>query len=235
MRNPIKKILKPFLDIGIGFFKRVHSSISETKTEEWFKHQGRLPYSKKNDKNLRYKYNLNENSIVFDLGGYRGQWTSDIFSMYCCSIYIFEPVQEYAQIIKERFERNKKVKNFGFGIGGKNEKIPIILDDDGSSYYKTKGKTEEVPLRDIMEIISENNIEKIDLIKINIEGGEYEVLSRLIQADYIKNIKNIQVQFHDLIEDAQKKRKNIQNKLSETHNLTYNYPWVWENWRIKDI
>ena len=31
------------------------------------------------DKTYRLDYNLNENSVVFDLGGYEGQWASDIF------------------------------------------------------------------------------------------------------------------------------------------------------------
>ena len=44
----------------------------------WFKIQG--------DKTLRLNYNLNDASLVFDLGGYEGQWSSDIFSKYCCFI-----------------------------------------------------------------------------------------------------------------------------------------------------
>ena len=42
---------------------------------------------KKDDaEKLRLDYNLNENSVVFDLGGYEVQWASDIFSKYLSSI-----------------------------------------------------------------------------------------------------------------------------------------------------
>ena len=38
----------------------------------WIKHQG--------DKTHRLNYDLNEHSLVFDIGGYEGQWANDIFS-----------------------------------------------------------------------------------------------------------------------------------------------------------
>ena len=46
-------------------------------------------YDDNGDKTHRLNYDLDENAIVFDLGGYEGQWSSDIFSKYCCHIYIF--------------------------------------------------------------------------------------------------------------------------------------------------
>src|SRR6478609_5702767 len=49
---------------------------------------------------------LNDKSIVFDLGGYEGQWTSDIYSRYNCHVYVFEPVREFYEIIKNRFKNN---------------------------------------------------------------------------------------------------------------------------------
>ena len=39
-------------------------------------------------------------------------------------------------------------------------------------------------------------------MKINIEGGEYELLERLIAADLIRKIDDIQVQFHNFVPDA---------------------------------
>jgi hypothetical protein len=40
----------------------------------------------------RYIYDLDENSIVFDLGAYKGEWSSQIYAMYSPKIYLFEPV-----------------------------------------------------------------------------------------------------------------------------------------------
>jgi len=40
---------------------------------------------KKNNFRTNYPA-MNSNSIVFDLGGYRGQWSSDIYAKYKCKI-----------------------------------------------------------------------------------------------------------------------------------------------------
>ena len=55
----------------------------------------------------------------------------------------------------------------------------------------------------------------------------------IIQSDIIHSIVDIQVQFHDFIPNAQERRRAIQEALSATHELTYQYEFVWENWRKK--
>lgn len=39
-------------------------------------------------------------------------------------------------------------------------------------------------------------IDDIGLMKINIEGGEYELLERMIELGIINKVKDIQIQFH---------------------------------------
>ena len=70
-------------------------------------------------------------------------------------------------------------------------------------------------------------------MKINIEGGEFSVLPNLIENNNISNINNLQVQFHNFIDDAENLRAKIRNDLSQTHELTYDYFFVWENWEKK--
>ena len=78
-----------------------------------------------------------------------------------------------------------------------------------------------------------NGIGEIDLMKINIEGGEYEFLEYLLDTGLAVKIKNVQVQFHDFVPNAETRTKSIQERLSQTHSLTYQYEFVWENWRVK--
>ena len=78
--------------------------------------------------------------------------------------------------------------------------------------------------------------QKIDLMSINIEGGEYELLDRIIEIGMINNIVNIQVQFHQWYPSYKQSdllRKSLQDRLSITHKLTYCYDFVWEDWQIK--
>ena len=78
-----------------------------------------------------------------------------------------------------------------------------------------------------------NNIKKIDLLKLNIEGSEYDVLEKLLNDGKIDIIENIQVQFHTFIDNCVDRRNNIREKLKNTHIETYCYEFVWENWKKK--
>lgn len=195
--------------------------------QRWFADNG--------DKTRRLDYNLDQDSVVFDLGGYEGQFASDIFSRFLCSVYIFEPMSDKIKFIKNRFNKNKSIQIFPFAVSNITKNAKITLNEDSSSIYKTFGKnmTENIQLVDIVDFINKNNIHKIDLMKINIEGSEYDLLDHLIKNDKVKIIDNIQVQFHDIIPMAESRMKKIQNELLKTHDLTWQYYFVWENWKRK--
>ncbi len=182
-------------------------------------------------------YNLSENSIVFDLGGYQGNWTNDIYNKYRCNIIVFEPVLSFYKNIKKRFEFNDKIKIYNCGLSNTNKNTKIFLNKDASTVFDEgkQGKNlgfEIITLVDIIDVIKKHNIQKIDLMKINIEGGEYEVLPRLIDSDYVKLCKNLQIQFHRFVKNAESMRNDIRLALTRTHHLTYDYPWIYENWEL---
>src|ERR1700682_919347 len=52
-------------------------------------------YQADGDRTLLVDYPLNQDSVVFDIGGYRGDWSQKIADLYDCHIYIFEPVSEF--------------------------------------------------------------------------------------------------------------------------------------------
>lgn len=180
---------------------------------------------------LNYEYDLNSDSVVFDLGGHIGLFSEKIIEKFDCYVYIFEPVKEYVDILKNKFSKNKKVKIFDFWLSStsKKEDIYVVgsLGEWTSIYQKSDNKI-TIDLIDIEEFLDKEKIDKIDLFSINIEWGEYDVIPRLIETWYIKIIQNIQIQFHDFIDQADQKRKNILGKLNKTHKIKYSYPFVWE-------
>lgn len=193
-----------------------------------------LPWIRDNgDKTHRLQYDLSEQSLVIDIGGYEGQWASDIFSMYCCQIHIFEPVPEYAQNIKRRFERNSHISVHKFGLASNDTITSIAVTGDSSSRYKNGGEMVSIQLMMASKFFEESNISSVDLMKINIEGGEYDLLEHLISTNLVKNIRNLQIQFHDFFPDAKERMRKIQDALQRTHRLTYQYEFVWENWVVK--
>lgn len=161
------------------------------------------------DETLRLDYDLDQDSIVFDLGGYKGQWSSDIFSRYCCFIHCFEPVGVFADNIDRRFAQNRRIVVHRFALSNDNGKAMISHDRDSSSIFRGKGK-EESRLVKATDFMKENNICRIDLMKLNIEGSEYDLLEHLIETGFVKNIINPQIQFHDFIPNARERMNNIQ-------------------------
>ena len=184
------------------------------------------------DKSHLINHNLGEESLVFDLGGFVGDWSKKIFDKYKCTIHIFEPVNKFYTHIKENLISEKIIVNH-FGLAERTFKTDIYINDESSSIYKKGTKSENIQLIDFMDYINEKQIAKIDLLKINIEGAEYDLLEYVIQTGYVTNIVNIQVQFHDFFSNSEKRMKNIQSKLNKTHELTYQYPFIWENWQLK--
>ena len=190
--------------------------------------------SDRGDEILRLNYNLNKESIVIDAGGYKGEWSEKIYQKYGCKIFIFEPIKKYFDLVSEKFKNNNNIKVFNFGISNESKELEIYHSDDASSVFLKTEFSEKIKLENFIEFIKLKNISEIDLMKINIEGGEYELLDEILKQNIQNKIKNIQVQFHRFIPDCIEKRNNIRNALSKTHNLTYDYEFVWENWKIKD-
>lgn len=222
-----KYFVKFFLKAGFACLTIANVFRLSKSDKKWVKDKG--------SETLRLDYDeLDEHSIVFDIGGYKGQWASDIFSKYLCQIYIFEPIRKYASVIKKRFKKNSKIHVYFFGLSDKNKKTRIAVEEDSSSIYKKGQESAEIEIVNITEFLKSNNIQHIDLMKINIEGEEYDLLDALVQSGFVENIMNIQVQFHDFVENAESRMKKVQSELSKTHKLTYQYLFVFENWKRID-
>lgn len=186
------------------------------------------------DGTLRLNYPLNEQSVVVDAGGFEGAWSSAIAKRYDCSIHIIEPLTHLYDNIRQNFANYPKALTHNVAIGGSTREMEISIEGDSSSLFSLSTNTQKVLCKDIGEFLKEWDIEKIDLFKINIEGGEYELLIRMIELGLQKRVKNFQIQFHRFIPDCQAKREFIQKRLSATHTQTWNYEWIWENWQLKD-
>jgi len=229
-RDIISKILRriggPFYKIATVISPIAPPEISRA-IQDWRKAEG--------DKTLRLRYDLTQESIAFDLGGFEGQWASDIFAMYCCNVYIFEPVSKYYDYIVNRFARNPKIRVYQFGLAGKNLRTTISLADNSSSIVRSipNAQIAEIQLIKIDNFMNHEIISFIDLIKINIEGAESDLLESLINSNLVLKLRNIQVQFHNFLPDAEQRMEEIQRRLEETHKLTYQYKFVWENWTLK--
>lgn len=236
MKKLLYKISALFFKMHRLFFEkaklleRKHLPLSEINKEKW--------YTDGKERELRYTYALDENSYVFDVGGYEGDFAAEIFARYKSKIFVFEPVRKYVSYLEHRFKYNKSVVIVPKGLGATNSTLQINVMDEASSYNRSesihkKGILEKIEIIDVGDFCSNNAIEKIALVKINIEGAEYDLLDRMIDLGLVNNCSNLQIQFHDFYPDYENRYRKIKESLEKTHRLTYSYPFVWENWCLK--
>ena len=181
----------------------------------------------------RYNYDLNENSVVIDLGVYEGNFSNIIQKKYNCYVYGFEPVTTFYENVLEKIKGNSKIQLFNLGVGGSNRTEQISIRNDSSGIFLDSDTKQEIQIESITQVMEKLNLNFVDLIKINIEGSEYELLENMIENNIQSKFKDIQVQFHYLSPDCIDRRNKIREKLSETHYLTYDVEFIWENWRLK--
>lgn len=183
---------------------------------------------------LRYDYDVRAEDVVFDLGGYEGAWSAEIFARYRPRVYIFEPAPAYADQISQRFAGNDRIRVVDAGLAGETKLLWMGIRDDATGAWTESGDVVEARLVQAAEFLETNRLGEIALCKINIEGGEYELLEHLLDANKIGQFRNLQIQFHSFVPDAEQRMAAIQRRLQRTHQLTYQYPFVWENWRRRD-
>ena len=188
-------------------------------------------YADGGDDRFRFDYPLDERSFVLDIGGYEGQWASDLYARYRCRIAVFEPVAHFARSIEARFRKNGDIAVFHCGLGARSRAETIYLKGASSSTQKKQAQSEQIEIVDVQQWFQEHAIETVQLLKINIEGGEYELLERLVATGLIGRIDDIQVQFHNFVPDAVARMEQVQRAMRATHTPTYQYRFVWENWR----
>jgi hypothetical protein len=138
----------------------------------------------------------------------------------------------YADAIKKRFFPNPKIRVFTLGLGSETRDTLISAIQDGSSLYRPGDVQLLTQMKSASDFFTEENIKCVDLMKINIEGGEYDLLDHLISSGLIPLIKNIQIQFHRDFPYAEERMSKIQQKLAQTHTLSFQYRFVWENWKL---
>lgn len=198
-------------------------SLNHIEISNWFRDNG--------DYTHNLNYDLNDNSIVMDLGGYTGVWAQQIINKFNPFVYIIEPVPQFYYGMVEKFKNNPKVKLSNVGVSTENKDGFITMSNDGTSSNLTNGNQINVKFNTIETILDNFEINGVDLIQINIEGDEYPLLEYMLKTGSINKFKNIQVQFHYGIKNDTIRRDNIQNGLvAHGFKPRFNYPFVWESW-----
>jgi FkbM family methyltransferase len=138
--------------------------------------------------------NFNKVKIVYDVGANIGQWAYTVKSFFPeTRVYSFEPNRVPFEKLMKNVIAFDDWKAFNFGIGKKTEKKPLYFADNstvGGSFQKdvageflgdAKMKKTQAVIEKLDSLTRKKYDlpEKIDLLKIDVEGTELEVLESL--------------------------------------------------------
>ena len=197
-----------------------------------------------------FKLRLNNQSIyIFDIGAHKGE-TIELFikNFNINRIYSFEPnLNLYEFLIKKKEFISDKIKifNLGFGLNTEIKELSIFQDTSSSTlnhlnenteYFKRKkkfmslffnkdnfvAKKQKVKIYNLSKFINEKSIQRIDILKIDTEGYEYNILKGIDEKDF-KKIRFIYFEHHyDLMINKGYKFSHIK-KLLEKNNFEKRY------------
>jgi FkbM family methyltransferase len=189
-----------------------------------------------NRPDLLVDLDVDEGSLVFDVGAFRGDWARQISARHGSTIHTFEPNPHAFARLTARLRVQPKIVTHDYGLGGRDLQALLTVAGPGSSIYGVDAggaplEQVRVTIRDIARVLDELEIDAIDLLKVNIEGGEYDLLDRLIETGWLPRIRLVLVQFHEWHPNAYRRRRAIRRALRGSHDEEWNHPFVWELWR----
>ncbi|WP_307972108.1 FkbM family methyltransferase [uncultured Brachyspira sp.] len=134
--------------------------------------------------NIKNIFEVKNDAVVFDIGAFKGD-TAYFFSKKCSNkarIYAFEPDENNYKIllkIKDKYKLNNVIAS-NILFSNLETEINFLSMDLNRQAVKMKSTT-------IDKFVEENNIEKIDYIKMDVEGAEKNILEGAIKT--IKKFK----------------------------------------------
>lgn len=145
---------------------------------------------------------------ILDVGAHIG-----IFSLYSkalnrtAKIYALEPEEKNFDFLKKNIEANNlcDIKIFKMALAGKTEARKLVVESDSINHHllplEDKGAEGErehkaVSAISLQDFLNKNSIDLVGLLKLDIEGGEYEIFEKLLPEDFAR-IQNIILEYHN--------------------------------------
>lgn len=161
-------------------------------------------------------FEVENNDIVLDIGSSVGPFTFSILQKKPKHVYCFEPsLEEFMFLIKNTNHAtvtciNKAISN----VDGISENVNIFgRENKLNSCYSTT----------FSKFISDYNIQKIDFLKTDCEGGEYSIFTKENIDWILKNVKKISGEWHLENEEQKNNFRNFRDTYLNYFNNFYVY------------
>lgn len=145
---------------------------------------------------------LRKDSTVVDVGlGEDISFSESLIARYGCCVHGFDPTPRSIDYVRKRNPANFHLHSMG--VAGSNRTATFFLPNDPSHVSGSITKSDhvgdshiEVQLIDLDEVLGITGKDRIDLLKIDIEGAEYELLNSASFKHSATKVHVICVEFH---------------------------------------
>jgi len=176
---------------------------------------------------------LGAEAVVLDFGAYKGEFIERVLTQTKAKVVAFEAHPGFAKTLADQYQGNPRVTVHGFALGSSDDQARISESGDASS-LKASGGGLHVEIMALERFLKDiNPLPRVDLMKVNIEGGEYDLLPALANAGVLLRIQEMHIQFHLFKRGDLESYATIKDQITQTHEKTFSYPYVWEGWRKK--
>lgn len=140
---------------------------------------------------------MEHDSLVLDCGANRAEFSTWLNEYIGCSIQGFEPDPRLFSALPAL--SNCTFHNIALSHNTGSTRLNLGDKLCSSLYYKESNSqdTTEVKCVTLQDFCSANNIEKINLLKMDIEGAEMPILASIDESFLCTKIAQITVEFHD--------------------------------------
>ena len=146
------------------------------------------------------KFQVEENDIVVDIGATVGEFTYSILHKKPKHCYVVEPMAVFFDTLKKNLEGHPV--SFTNAAISSSKNLEIYWDNEVQTCRALTFK----------EFIEQNRLFKIDFLKVDCEGGEYDIFSEE-NIDFLTRIPKIAVEFHTGFSGFTEKFQKIKNNL----------------------
>ena len=145
---------------------------------------------------------IDESSIVYSFGiGKDISFDNTIINKHNCTVFAFDPTPKSINWLKTQ-KLPDKFKFHAFGLSNKsgiaNFYLPKNDEHVSGSLIRQKNINKKesilVPVKSLIDIVTELGHAKIDILKMDIEGAEFDVIDSIINSTL--EVKQILVEFH---------------------------------------
>jgi FkbM family methyltransferase len=167
--------------------------------------------------------------IVMDIGANLGVWTKYILYRGAEKVYCFEPNKKAIEHLKKTLSDDSNTRIIEKAVYKENSILKFFIDEKNSLTSSLLEQSGHSPAYDVEAITLEESLDligesKVDLIKIDIEGAEFDIIDRMDNKT-AERINSLLIEYHDFyFPEGMAKVQKMENKLKSMGYKIYRCP-----------